>query len=237
VSGGASAADVRAEIDALADPAQANNLKRFFKTGPGEYGEGDVFIGVKVPPLRKIARGYRDLPLSELDALLASPVHEHRTVALVIVTERSKRADAQQRTELYDFYLAHTPQIRNWDHVDISCPDVVGGQLLALGDSAPLKSLARSRDLWERRIAIVSTFKFIRAGELEPTFEVARLLLDDEQDLIHKAVGWMLREAGKKDLKALEEFLDRHARAIPRTSLRYAIERMPPERRAYWRSR
>lgn len=225
------------EVDALGDPAQAAQLQRFFKTGRGEYGEGDVFAGVKVPPLRRVARSWRALPLQEIDRLLESPVHEHRTVALVILTERAKRAGAAERKELYDFYLARTDAIRNWDHVDLSCPDVVGGHLLELGDWAPLARLARSDDLWERRIAIVSTLKFIRAGELCPTFELATVLIADQEDLIHKAVGWMLREAGKRDEAALVAYLREYAPQLPRTALRYSIERMSPKERAYWRAR
>ncbi len=231
------AAEVKSEINALADPEAAATLQRFFKTGPGEYGEGDVFVGVKVPPLRKIAREHRELSIDQIDELLQSEIHEHRSTALIILTERAARADIDARKQLYDFYLARTERINNWDLVDISCREVVGGYLLATGDWSPLTALAISEDLWERRIAMVSTWTFIRVGQLEPTFTIAELQLGDEHDLMHKAVGWMLREAGKKDEAALEEFLAQHAGQIPRTALRYAIERMSAERRAYWRSR
>jgi 3-methyladenine DNA glycosylase AlkD len=231
-----SAAAIKREIDALADPERAAGMQRFFKTGPGEYGEGDVFAGVTVPPLRAIAKGYRELPLPEIEKLLASRIHEHRTVALVILTEQAARADLAGRKERYDFYLAHTARINNWDLVDISCREVVGGYLLATGDCAPLKKLARSDSLWERRIAMVSTWTFIREGQVEAAFTIAEMLLGDGHDLMHKAVGWMLREAGRRDEPALDAFLAEHAAAMPRTALRYAIERMPPERRAYWRS-
>jgi 3-methyladenine DNA glycosylase AlkD len=164
-------------------------------------------------------------------------VHEHRTVALVVLTDRAARADAEERRELYDFYLAQTDRINNWDLVDLSCREVVGGQLLALGDWSPLKKLTRSDNLWERRIAIVSTWTMIRAGDLQPTFTISELLLGDPEDLIHKAVGWMLREAGKRDRPALEAFLEQHVAAMPRTALRYAIERFEPDQRAYWMSR
>jgi len=232
----ATAAEIEREIDALADPERAAGMQRFFKTGPGEYGEGDVFIGIPVPPLRAIARGHRDLPLPQIEKLLASKVHEHRTVALVILTEQAARADRAGRRQLYEFYLAHTASIDNWDLVDISCREVIGGYLLAKGDWAPLKKLARSDSLWERRIAMVSTWTFIRDGQLEPTFELATMLLGDDHDLMHKAVGWMLREAGKQDESALEAYLAEHAAQLPRTALRYSIERMSPERRAYWRA-
>ncbi|MFT4049850.1 MAG: DNA alkylation repair protein [Solirubrobacterales bacterium] len=230
-----SAAQIKREVGALADPVQAKELQRFFKTGPGDYGEGDVFVGVKVPPLRKIAKGHRDEPLAQIEKLLVSRTHEHRTVALVILTEQAARADLPERRRLYDFYLAHTDRINNWDLVDISCREVVGGYLLAAGDWSPLQELAASDDLWERRIAMVSTWQFIRAGQLEPTFALATMLIDDDHDLMHKAVGWMLREAGKKDEARLDQFLAQHAARMPRTALRYSIERMPPEKREHWR--
>lgn len=231
------AAAVRREIDALADPEQASQLQRFFKTGAGEYGEGDVFVGVKVPPLRAIAKRHRDLPLDEIEKLLDSEVHEHRTVALVILTERAARADIADRRGLCDFYLAHSDRVNNWDLVDISCREIVGGCLLAEGDWSLLSELAASPELWERRIAMVSTWQFIRDGQLQPTFTVAEQLLGDDHDLMHKAVGWMLREAGKRDRSALEAFLDQHVQEMPRTALRYAIERFEPDERAYWLSR
>jgi 3-methyladenine DNA glycosylase AlkD len=226
-----------AEIDAIGNADAARELQRFFKTGPGEYGEGDVFVGVKVPPLRALAERHRDLPLAEIDKLLQSKIHEHRSEALIILTERAKRAERAEAKLLYDFYLARTDRINNWDLVDISCRDVVGGYVLATGDIAPLRRLARSDLLWDRRIAMVSTWQFIRAGQLEPTFEIATMLIDDEHDLMHKAVGWMLREAGKKDEAALEQYLAQYAPQLPRTALRYSIERMTPARREYWRSR
>jgi 3-methyladenine DNA glycosylase AlkD len=232
-----SAAQLKQQIDALGDPDDARELQRFFKTGPGEYGEGDVFVGVKVPPLRALAKQHRDLSLEGIDSLLASPVHEHRSFALIVLTEQAKRADRATGKRLYDFYLARTERINNWDLVDISCRDVVGGYLLAAGKTAPLRRLARSKLIWDRRIAMVSTWQFIRAGELEPTFEIATMLLDDDEDLMHKAVGWMLREAGKRDEAALEAYLAEYAPSMPRTALRYSIERMTPERREYWRAR
>lgn len=228
---------VKREIDALGDAEQAAVLQRFFKTGPGEYGEGDVFVGVKVPPLRAVAKAHPDLALGDIEELLASPVHEHRSVALFILINRAKRADLAERKVLYDFYLAHTDRINNWDLVDLSCRDVVGGYLLATQNCEPLGVLAQSELIWERRIAIVSTWTFTRAGNLAPCFAISQQLLDDKEDLMHKAVGWMLREAGKKDETALEAFLAENAPRMPRTALRYAIERMTPERREYWRSR
>lgn len=224
------------QIDALGNPEQAKFLQRFFKTGPGEYGEGDVFVGVKVPPLRAVAREHRDIGLDEIDKLLASPVHEHRSVGLIILTNRAKRAELGEARELYDFYLARTDRVNNWDLVDLSCRDVVGGYLHMIHDPEPLGLLATSDLIWDRRIAIVSTWCFTKSDNLAPCFAIAEQLLNDSEDLIHKAVGWMLREAGKRDEAALEVFLSEHAFRLPRTALRYSIERMPPERREYWRS-
>lgn len=227
-----------AELSELANEEHAAASQWFFKTGPGEYGEGDVFIGLKMPVIRKTARPYRELPLDQIELLLASEIHEFRMAAAVILSERgkrhAKRSEVAEAKVLFRFYLAHTDRINHWDLVDISCRDVVGRYLLAVGDTRPLFKLARSRSLWERRIAIVSTSAFIGEGKLDPTFELSALLLGDEHDLIHKATGWMLREAGKKDEAALEHFLAEHAPAMPRTALGYSIEKMTPERRAYW---
>jgi len=224
------------QIDALGNPEQAEILQRFFKTGPGEYGEGDVFVGVKVPPQRIVAREHRDLGLDEIDTLLASAVHEHRSVGLMILTNRAKRAGLEEARQLYDFYLARTHRINNWDLVDLSCRDVVGGYLHMIHDPEPLGLLATSDLIWDRRIAIVSTWCFTKSDNLAPCFAIAQQLINDPEDLIHKAVGWMLREAGKRDEAALEVFLSEHAAHLPRTALRYSIERMTPERREYWRS-
>lgn len=227
-----------AELDAQANSEYAATMQWFFKTEPGGYGEGDKFIGIKMPVIRAAAKPFRELPLDQVEKLLASPIHEHRMAALVILSERAKRhsrrGDLAELKLLYDFYLDHTDHINNWDLVDVSCRDVVGGYLVAKGDSKPLDRLARSRNLWERRIAIVSTWTFTREGQLDPVFRVSESLLADEHDLMHKAVGWMLREAGKRDESALEAFLSKHAHEMPRTALRYSIERMSPERRAHW---
>lgn len=227
-----------AELDSLANDEHAATMRWFFKTGPGEYGEGDKFIGVRNPPIRSSAKAYRSLPLAEIDKLLASEIHEHRMAGLVILSERSKRAarhhELSKQKQLYDFYLDQTARINNWDLVDVSCRDVVGLYLLAKGDYRPLYRLAKSKLMWERRIAIVSTWTLIRADVLTPTFELVELLIDDEHDLMHKAIGWMLREAGKRDEAALESFLKNHAHELPRTALRYSIERMSKQRRAYW---
>jgi len=225
--------EIRARIRAAADPASAAVLQGFFKTGPGQYGEGDVFLGVRVPALRAICRDCGDVPLTQIRPLLRSRVHEDRSVALMLLVESFARADATRRRRIYEFYLGHTAFINNWDLVDLSAPQVVGG-FLADRSRAPLRRLARSRSLWERRIAIVATFHFIRQNDVDETFRIADLLLEDEHDLIHKATGWMLREVGKRDSNALRGYLRTRASRMPRTALRYAIERFPPAERRRW---
>jgi 3-methyladenine DNA glycosylase AlkD len=227
------AEDVRTTLKGLASPEAAARATRFFKTGPGQYAEGDTFIGVTVPTLRTVAREFRALPLDEVRSLLHAPVHEERNVALLILVLRVAKGDAAHRKQVFEFYLGNTHFINNWDLVDCSAPQVVGGYLMT-GPKEPLYTLAKSKSLWERRIAIVSTQHFVRHGRFAETLAVSELLLGDTEDLIHKATGWTLREVGKKDRAVLEGFLDRHATAMPRTMLRYAIERFPPDqRRAY----
>ena len=220
-------------LRAEADPSRVAVLQRFFRTQPGEYAEGDRFIGVTVPSIRRLARRFREAPLDEVDALLHSPVHEARLLALLLMVQSFRAGDQRRRREIYTLYLSRTHFINNWDLVDSSAPQIVGAWL-ADRSPAPLRRLARSQSLWERRIAIVATHHFIRQGDLETTFAVADILLEDTHDLIHKAVGWMLREAGKRDALAERCFLaSRHMR-MPRTMLRYAIEKFPErERRSY----
>ncbi len=228
---------VRARVRAAADPKSAAILQRFFKTRPGEYGAGDVFIGVRVPALRAICRECNDLPVPQIRSLLRSRIHEERALALMLLVEAFRRADAAGRARIYELYLDSTAFINNWDLVDLSAPQIVGGYLQDRS-RAPLRRLAKSHVLWERRIAIVATLHFIRQGDLDDTFGIADLLLADEHDLIHKAVGWMLREAGKRDGAALRRFLNRRSDRMPRTMLRYAIERFSPaERQRYLRHR
>lgn len=219
-------ADLRKELRAAADPERARNLAWFFKTGKGQYGHGDRFIGITVPTLRRIAHRYIRLPLGDVKKLLASPIHEHRFVALEILVARYERGDLA----VFDFYLKHTKFVNNWDLVDTSAPYIVGQHLLTRPRKI-LYHLAKSSDLWERRIAIVSTQMLIRAGEIEDTIAIAKLLLTDNHDLIHKAVGWMLREAGKQSAPALLRFIKQNYTALPRTTLRYAIERFPAAQR------
>ncbi len=217
----------------LGSPKAAANAARFFKTGPGQYGEGDLFIGIPVPVLRKLASEYRDLPEDENLALLRSEIHEARHLALFLLVNHFARGDDAARKRIYELYLEHTDHVNNWDLVDSSARGIVGGYLHARSRK-PLYRLARSKSLWERRIAIVATFYFIDKHDYDDTLKVAELLLDDGHDLIHKAVGWMLREVGKRDTAVLEAFLKAHHRAMPRTALRYAIERFPEvDRLAY----
>jgi 3-methyladenine DNA glycosylase AlkD len=225
------AAAVRAELATLADPERAAWTARYFDLAPGGYGEGDELLGIPVPAQRRVARRARDLPLGEVALLLVSQVHEHRFTALVVLVERYRRAAPALRPELSRFYLDHRAGVDNWDLVDISAPDLLGGELID-GDRAILGELAASASLWDRRIAVVSTLALIRRGELGETFALAERLMDDPHHLIHKAVGWMLREAGKRDEAALVAFLEAHRAGMPRTTLRYAIERLAPERRA-----
>jgi 3-methyladenine DNA glycosylase AlkD len=219
----------------LADPEDARFLQRYFRTGPGEYGEGDRFLGIRVPVLRRLVREYRGLPLDAATELLRSPWHEARLLALLLLADAYARGTAEAREAVYRTYLAHTGYVDNWDLVDSSAPQIVGAHLEA-GDRGVLERLAKSESLWERRIAILATQHFIRRGDCGTTLRIAEMLVDDGHDLIHKAVGWMLREVGNRDRAAEEAFLRRHHRTMPRTMLRYAIEKFPPDlRRRYLR--
>ena len=223
-------AQARRDLQALTDDGIAAHSQRFFKTGPGEYAEGDRFIGVRVPAIRGVAKQYRALAHDEVLALLRSAIHEERLLALLILCDQYKRGDAAERKRIYDAYLGHTAFINNWDLVDASAHKIVGPHL-ENRSRRPLDRLARSKNFWERRIAVIATFFFIQREEFDDTLRIADRLLDDGEDLIHKAVGWMLREVGKRDLRREEAFLqDRYGR-MPRTMLRYAIERFPERRR------
>lgn len=222
-----SLAAARRDLRSYADAEKATFFPRFFKTGKGEYGEGDRFIGVTVPHIRFVAKVHPELSLRDLSTLLKSPIHEDRLLALIILTRQFAKGDEACRREIYRFYLDHTDRINNWDLVDLSAHKIVGAYLDGKNDKA-LDTLAKSKNLWERRIAIISTFHFLYKGDCSKTFRIADFLLSDTHDLIHKAVGWMLREAGKRcSHTELERYLDRHAPRMPRTMLRYAIERLP----------
>jgi 3-methyladenine DNA glycosylase AlkD len=220
------AASLHRRLLALRDPARAAGVARFFKTGPGEYGAGDRFLGINLPTLRRLARDHRALPLRDVATLLESPWHEERLVALLILVWRYARAEPRERDAIYRLYLRRRARVNNWDLVDLSAEHIVGAHLRD-GGPRVLAELARSKRLWDRRIAMLATFHYIKRGEYRPTLRIARALLLDEHDLIHKAVGWMLREVGKRDRAVAEAFLRRHAPRMPRTMLRYATERFP----------
>lgn len=221
---------LRAILKEQANPEQAKILMRFFKTGKGEYGEGDEFLGIKVPESRKIAKEFKNLMLSEIQELLISNVHEERLIALFILIEQYRNGDEEKKRVVYNFYLKNTKRINNWDLVDLSAERIIGVYLLER-DKRILFTLARSKNLWERRIAIMSTFHFIKNGIYNTTFEISDMLLKDKHDLIHKAVGWMLREIGNRNLTVEESYLKKHYKNIPRTMLRYAIEKFPEKKR------
>ncbi len=234
-----SAASVVNDLKKLSSPAKARASAWFFKTGPGQYGHGDVFIGVTVPEQRLVARRYRGLPLAEVKKLIMSPIHEHRLTGLIILTEDFARADTRTRAQIARWYLAHTRRVNNWDLVDTSAPRIIGTYLRdndSKIDRNILYKLAMSENIWERRIAIVSTLAFIVENDFVDALKIAEMLLDDTHDLIHKAVGWMLREVGKRSERTLTQFLDTHAAHMPRTSLRYAIERLSPAKKKRYMS-
>jgi 3-methyladenine DNA glycosylase AlkD len=226
-------AAIQFRLESLADEPTAGILRRFFKTGPGEYGEGDRFRGIRVPVLRKLCREFRHAGVEVISELLDSPWHEDRMLALLLLIERYRASSESSREALYEFYCTRTDRVNNWDLVDVTCPHIVGRHLHAR-DRSLLYRFAESPNLWERRIAIVSTFHFIRNKDFADTLALAERLLADPEELLHKATGWMLREVGKRDQPLLEAFLDHYATVMPRTALRYAIERLPEdERRAY----
>ena len=229
-----SLAQLKKDLRNHGTPERAVNSGWFFKTGPGQYGEGDVFIGVTVPEQRKIAAQYKDLSLADLSKLIDSKFHEERLTALIILTNQFKKGSEIERKEIYEFYLAHMQHINNWDLVDTSAGYIVGGWL-ADKDRDVLIKLAHSEVVWERRIAMMATFKYIMEGDPSDALFIAEILVHDEHDLIQKAVGWMLREVGKRCSVTDEEaFLDKYAATMPRTMLRYAIEKFPTERKRYY---
>jgi 3-methyladenine DNA glycosylase AlkD len=224
---------IQSRIRKLGNPEDARILQWFFKTGPGEYGEGDRFVGVRVPLMRKLVKEFEAADEETLQALLESGIHEDRALALFILVRQFEKGSEADRARICRFYLDHTHRINNWDLVDLSAPQVVGGYLVNRS-RRPLYRLVRSKSLWERRIAVLATFTFIRQGDFTDTLALADRLLGDGEDLIHKAVGWMLREIGKRDVAVLEAFLKSRCKTMPRTMLRYAIEKFPePKRQAY----
>jgi Predicted DNA alkylation repair enzyme len=222
---------IERRLRALRDPLVATHHLRFFKCGPGQYGEGDAFLGIMVPVIRKLSREHTPISVDEAFALLQSKWHEARILALMILVRKYERGDEGMRADIYRRYLANTKRVNNWDLVDVSAHLIVGVHLRER-DRAPLDALARSESLWERRIAVISTFDFIRHDDFDDTLRIAEMLIGDRHDLIHKASGWMLREVGKRNQPVLERFLRKYAPSMPRTTLRYAIERFPEELRA-----
>jgi 3-methyladenine DNA glycosylase AlkD len=226
-----SAEEISRRINELADPVRAIGTARFFKTGKGQYGEGDVFIGVTAPQMRGIVKTVaQDTTEDAIEKLLVSHIHEERSAALQIWVTQFAKSDDNRRRAIYEKYLANTAYINNWDLVDCSAPFIVG-PWLENRDRSILFKLAKSNSLWERRISILATLHFIRKGDFADTLKIAKMLLGDGQDLIHKATGWMLREVGKRDEKTMRDFIDEYYAAMPRTTLRYAIERLPEETR------
>lgn len=222
--------EIRQKLSEIKDDSHARILGRFFKTGPGEYGEGDIFIGLRVPQLRSLARTYEHLRLEDALELMRSPIHEERLLALLILVRSYKKSDETMKEKIYWFYLDNTRFINNWDLVDLSAEHIMGAHLFNR-DRKQLVQLAHSKILWDRRIAVMATFHFIRKGQFTLTLTIAESLLGDKEDLIHKACGWMLREIGKRDILVEETFLRLHGKTMPRTMLRYAIERFPEEKR------
>lgn len=225
--------DIRKALRKAADSGVALHSRRFFKTGKGQYGEGDRFLGIRVPVLRQLARQYRGLGVRELMPLLRSVYHEERLLAVLMLVNRFARSEPKEQALIYRLYLANAAYINNWDIVDSSAPNILGAYL-ASRDQRVLYRLAKSRNLWQRRMAVLATLYFIRQNDYRCTLKIARLLLDDREDLIHKAVGWMLREIGKRAPDVERDFLHRYAARMPRTMLRYAIEKLPaPERKRF----
>ena len=230
VKGSAKLTRLKDDLLTLKNPENTATLSRFFKTGKGDYGEDDLFLGITVPEQRKIAKEYHDLSLRDLKMLLSSRIHEYRLVALLILTIKYRKADRTGKQEIAEFYLVNRAGVNNWDLVDLSAANILGEDLLDRERSI-LYKMALSANLWDRRIAVLSTFAFIKRDQFKDSLAIAELLLSDTHDLIHKAVGWMLREIGKRDLKVEERFLQRHCRKMPRTMLRYAIERFEQDKR------
>ena len=225
------------DLKAFGSKSRVSDLARFYKTGPGEYGEGDLFLGGSVPQTRSVASSYKNMELAEVQKLFNSPFHEARLCAAIILNLQFKAAKtSQERKKIFDFYLkqVRAERVNNWDIVDVSAP-WMGVYLAEVEDPMPLLiKLAKSKSLWQRRVSMIFTFALIRAGDLEPTIIISKALLKDDQDLIHKSVGWMLRELGKRDVMMLRRFLSEHAHEMPRTMLRYSIEKLPERERKKW---
>lgn len=225
--------EVKNNLNSLGNKEKAKILAGFFKTGKGQYGEGDIFLGITVPEQRKVAGKFYNLPFNVLRNLLETNIHEYRLTALFVLMNKYDRADELKKKEIFEFYLKNIKGVNNWDLVDLSSPRIIG-DFLYKKDKNILYKLAKSRNLWERRISILSTYYFIRKNNFEDTLAISELLLNDKEDLIQKAVGWMLREIGKRDIKAEEDFLRKNYRKMPRTMLRYAIERFSSDKKRFY---
>ena len=224
---------IKEEFLKLANSEQAINLQRFFKTGKGQYGEGDIFLGIKVPEQRKLAKLYSDLPVKEAEELLQSKIHEQRLTALFILINHYKKGTEEDKKLIFDLYLKNAKKVNNWDLVDLSAPNIVGDYLLDKNREI-LYNLAKSTNLWEKRISILATYTFIKNNQYTETIKISEILLNDTHDLIHKAVGWMLREVGKKNQEVEEDFLLKYHKKMPRTMLRYAIEKFDEDKRKFY---
>lgn len=224
---------IKKDLQKFANPEKAKLLQKFFKTGKGEYGEGDILLGIMVPQQRKVAKKYKGLTLNEVQELISSKIHEYRLTALFILVDKYKRSDQKTKKTIFDFYLKNTNNINNWDLIDLSAPNIIGNYLLDKPRGI-LYKLAKSKSLWEKRISILATAAFIRNNEYKDTLEISKILLNDRHDLIHKGVGWMLREVGKRNQAAEEKFLKKHYKNMPRTMLRYAIEKFDDKKRRFY---
>jgi len=222
--------EIKKEIKKNANPQKAELLQRFFKTGPGQYGEGDIFLGIMVPVQRSIAKKYKELSLKNIKELLNSDKHEERLIALLILVEQYKKGDEQKKEDIFTFYHLNRKRINNWDLVDLTA-HIISGSYLIDKDKIILYKLAESKNIWDRRIAVISTFHFIKNNVFNDALGIAEILLNDKHDLIQKAVGWMLREIGNRDMNTEEGFLEKHYKKMPRTMLRYAIEKFPEKKR------
>ncbi len=221
---------IKNQLHQYASPSRKKANEQFFKTGKGQYSEGDKFRGVSMPDIRKVAKANKDANFSKIQKLLDSPIHEERMCGLVILVYKYKTSNEKRKKQIFNFYIKNRKAINNWDLVDVTTPNIVGDYLFDK-DKKLLYKYAKSTSLWERRIAILATFAFIRKNEFKDTLTISKILLKDKEDLIHKAVGWMLREIWKRDNKVVENFLQKNYSQIPRTTLRYSIERMPEKKR------
>ena len=227
---------LKKELESAKNPKKAKLLQKFFKTAPGEYGHGDIFLGIMVPIQRKICQNYTNINLSDIQKLLNSKVHEHRFCALVLLVKKYQRSGEKEKKEIFNFYIKNSKKINNWDLVDTSTPQIIGDFLITR-DRKILYKLAKSKNIWQRRIAVLATVAFIRKNDFKEILKISKILLQDKHDLIHKAAGWMLREVGKRNKTVLINFLEKHSAKMPRVMLRYAIEKFKNSQKLYFLNR